>query len=61
MIKKIGYVVFAFFFYLSRMSRTDENKIFFVATHDDSPEGNIGIVADAIKRKYNGKSKDSLW
>ena len=51
MIKKIGYVVFAFFFYLSRMSRTDENKIFFVATHDDSPEGNIGIVADAIKRK----------
>ena len=55
MIKKIGYVVFAFFFYLSRMSRTDENKIFFVATHDDSPEGNIGIVADAIKRKYNGK------
>lgn len=52
MIKKIGYIVFALFFYLSRMFRVDEKKVFLVATHDDSPEGNIGIVADAI-----GKSK----
>lgn len=52
MIKKIGYIIFALFFYLSRLFRVNENKVFLVATHDDSPEGNIGIVADAIgKRK----------
>lgn len=52
MIKRIGYIVFAFFFYLSRLFGTNKNKVFFVATHDSSPEGNIGIVADAIRRKY---------
>lgn len=52
MIKRIGYIVFAFFFYLSRLFRTNGKKVFFVATHDSSPEGNIGIVADAIRRKH---------
>lgn len=55
MIKKIGYLVFAFFFSVSRLFRTDENKVFLVATHDDGPEGNIGIVADAIQKKDGGK------
>lgn len=52
MIKKIGYIVFALFFYLSRLFRSSERKVFLVATHDDSPEGNIGIVADAIQKKF---------
>ena len=49
MIKKTGYVLFAFFFYLFRLLPINRQKVFFVATHDDSEEGNIGIVADAIK------------
>lgn len=55
MIKRIGYVVFAFFFYVSRLFPVNPKKVFLVATHDDSPEGNIGIVADAIQKKYGDK------
>lgn len=51
MIKKIGYYVFAAFFALFRLFPLKENKVFFVATHDDSPEGNIGIVADALRKR----------
>lgn len=51
MSKKIGYLVFALFFHLSRLFGTDEHKVFLVATHDDGPEGNIGIVADAIEKR----------
>ena len=52
MIKKTGYVLFAFFFYLFRLLPINRQKVFFVATHDDSKEGNIGIVADAIKNQF---------
>ena len=52
MIKKTGYVLFAFFFYLFRLLPINRQKVFFVATHDDSEEGNIGIVADAIKNQF---------
>ena len=52
MIKKTGYVLFAFFFYLFRLFPINRQKVFFVATHDDSKEGNIGIVADAIKNQF---------
>lgn len=53
MIKKTGYLLFALFYYLSRLFPRDEKKVFLVATHDDSPEGNIGIVAEAIQREYS--------
>ena len=53
MIKKTGYVLFAFFFYLFRLLPINRQKVFFVATHDDSKEGNIGIVADAIKKSVS--------
>lgn len=49
MIKKAGYLVFAFFFTLFRAAPLNHNKVFFVATHDDSEEGNIGLVAEAIR------------
>lgn len=54
MIKRAGYLLFAFFFYISRLFPRDKKKIFLVATHDDSPEGNIGIVAEAVEREYSG-------
>ncbi len=53
MIKKTGYLLFAFFYYISRLFPRDAKKVFLVATHDDSPEGNVGIVAEAIRKKYS--------
>lgn len=54
MIKKVGYLLFAVFYYLSRLFPRDRKKIFLVATHDDSPEGNIGIAAEAIQQRGEG-------
>lgn len=53
MIKRTGYLLFAFFFYLSRLFPGDKKKVFLIATHDDSPEGNVGIVAEALKKEYS--------
>ena len=55
MIKKLGYLVFTAFFSLFRICPVQKNKVFFVATHDDSDEGNAGIVADAIRGKMPEK------
>lgn len=49
MIKKLGYYLFAMFFCLFRLVPINKNKVFMVATHDDSEEGNIGIVAERIR------------
>lgn len=46
--KKIGYIVFGLFFKLFRLAPVQKNKVFMVATHDDSEEGNIGIVSEAL-------------
>ena len=54
MIKKAGYLLFAVFYYLSRLFPRDRKKIFLVATHDDSSEGNIGIAAEAIQQRGEG-------
>lgn len=51
MIKKIGYYLFAGFFCLFRLFPVQKHKVFFVATHDAGEEGNIGIVAAAIREK----------
>ena len=53
------HISFAFFFSVSRLFRINGNKVFLVATHDDGPEGNIGIVADAIQR-MDGR-KRLIW
>ncbi len=51
MIKRAGYLLFAFFFAVFRLCPLQRNKVFFVATHDDSDEGNIGIVAAALRER----------
>ena len=51
MFKKIGYVVFAFFFTIFRCFSVNEKKVFCIATHDSSSEGNIGIVVDRLKKE----------
>lgn len=43
--------MFAAFFALFRVFPLRDDKVFFVATHDDSPEGNVGIVAEALRKK----------
>lgn len=48
--KKLGYLIFAVFFTVFRLCPLQKQKVFFVATHDDSDEGNAGIVAAEIKR-----------
>ncbi len=55
MIKKIGYYVFAACFTVFRLFPVKQSKVFLVATHDDSDEGNIGIVAAAIREKMPEK------
>nr|MBP3597984.1 CDP-glycerol glycerophosphotransferase family protein [Eubacterium sp.] len=54
MIKKIGYLLFACFYSVFRVFGVDEKKVFLIATHDDSPEGNIGIVAEALEKNDSG-------
>ena len=51
MIKILGYYLFAAFFCLFRIFPVRRDKVFFIATHDDSPEGNAGIVAEALAER----------
>ena len=49
MMKRIGYYIFAGFFCLFRLFPLRKKKVFMIATHDDSAEGNIGLVAEKIR------------
>ncbi|MCR5691370.1 MAG: CDP-glycerol glycerophosphotransferase family protein [Eubacterium sp.] len=51
MIKKIGYYIFSLFFHLYRLWPVNSNKIFLVASHDQGPEGNIGLMKEWIEGK----------
>ena len=48
--KEIGYHIFAFFFRLYSFLGVDKNRIFFVMTHDDGREGNVGTVLTYLKK-----------
>lgn len=54
MIKKFGYYIFAAFFSLFRLCPLNKDKVFLVATHDDGPEGNIGLMVEYIKKERVG-------
>lgn len=47
--KKLGYYLFAMFFCVFRIVPVNPKKVFMIATHDDSEEGNIGIVSQTLK------------
>ena len=49
--KMLGYRLFGLTFSLFRLCPVFRNKAFLIATHDDSPEGNIALAAKAIKRR----------
>lgn len=59
MIKQIGYRIFALFYTLFRLAKRNPQKVFLVATHDDSPEGNIGIVAEELKKQ--DENYEIIW
>lgn len=48
--KEIGYHIFAFFFRLYSFLGVDKNRVFFVMTHDDGREGNVGTVLTYLKK-----------
>ncbi len=48
--KVAGYRLFGFMFTMFRLFPVNRNKVFLIATHDDSPEGNIMVAASAIKK-----------
>lgn len=49
--KKIGYWIFAFFFYIFRVCPVKKNKVFCIMTHDGSPGSSVGVVVETLKRK----------
>ena len=53
--KKLGYYIFAAFFFVFRCFPLQAKKVFLVATHDDSDEGNMGLIADAIQKEMPEK------
>ncbi|HAU88134.1 MAG TPA: hypothetical protein DCW90_22445 [Lachnospiraceae bacterium] len=49
--KKIGYWIFAAFFYLFRLFPRKKNKVFCVMTHDGSAGSSVGVVVEALKKR----------
>lgn len=49
--KKIGYWIFAAFFYFFRLFPRKKNKVFCVMTHDGSAGSSVGVVVEALKKK----------
>lgn len=47
--KKIGYFIFACFFYAFRILPLNEKKVFCIMTHDGSSGSSVGVVVEALK------------
>ncbi|SFR57156.1 CDP-glycerol glycerophosphotransferase family protein [Anaeromicropila populeti] len=54
--KKIGYFIFACFFYLFRILPVKPKKVFCIMTHDSSEDSSVGVVVKALKEKREGYS-----
>ncbi len=52
--KTLGYRLFGLMFTFFRLFPVKENKAFLIATHDDGPEGNIAVMAEALREKRPG-------
>lgn len=51
MIKKLGYRLFGVMFTLFRVFPLNKDKVFYVASHDAGPEGNIGMTIRALRKQ----------
>ena len=50
--KKIGYLLFAFFFYIDRIfTRVNKHKVFCIMTHDSSMDSNVGMIIQEMKKQ----------
>ena len=50
--KKIGYMLFAFFFYINRIfTRVNKHKVFCIMTHDSSLDSNVGMIVQEMKKQ----------
>ncbi|WP_455718493.1 hypothetical protein, partial [Anaerosporobacter sp.] len=50
--KKIGYLIFAFFFYINRIfTKVNKQKVFCIMTHDSSMDSNVGMIIQEMKKK----------
>lgn len=49
--KKIGYLIFAVFFYFFRLFPRKKNKVFCIMTHDGSDGSSVGVVVQALKQR----------
>ena len=50
--KKIGYMLFAFFFYIDRIfTRVNKHKVFCIMTHDSSMDSNVGMIIQEMKKQ----------
>lgn len=55
--KTLGYLIFAFFYYIfSLFCRIKENKVFCIMTHDPGRDGNIGALVEYLKQQNEGFS-----
>ncbi|WP_167955780.1 CDP-glycerol glycerophosphotransferase family protein [Anaerosporobacter faecicola] len=51
-VKKMGYMVFAFFFYVYRIfTRVNKDKVFCIMTHDSSMDSNVGMIVQEMKKQ----------
>lgn len=53
--KKIGYLVFASFYYIFCMCPVKKNKVFYIMTHDSSKGSNVGVMIERLKEEGNYK------
>ncbi|WP_310604865.1 CDP-glycerol glycerophosphotransferase family protein [Anaerosporobacter sp.] len=50
--KKMGYLLFAFFFYMNRIfTRVNKHKVFCIMTHDSSMDSNVGMIIQEMKKQ----------
>ncbi|HEX3023535.1 MAG TPA: CDP-glycerol glycerophosphotransferase family protein [Lachnospiraceae bacterium] len=52
--KKIGYLIFAFFFTFFRIfGRVNRKKVFCIMTHDSSEDSNVGMIVQQLRKESN--------
>ena len=50
MIKTIGYYVFAFVYYASRLLPVNDKRVLCIMTHDDGEDSNVSLVVRELKK-----------
>lgn len=54
MIKTVGYLIFAFVYYICRLLPVKDNRVFCIMTHDDGESSNVMLVVKELKKLNSG-------